>query len=733
MKLARGIHGAVLCAFFGLLACDADYVGESVPNDPPETRLTAFPPHLEATSTTVEFQWSGSDRDGRVVAFEWALAENGSDGCVDPEETASLQWQRTEDHSVVVRVPADEEIEPGLFAASYSFWVRAIDDDGDVDDSPESVAFTAQTLAPEISIVSPQPISSISCRVAPRTIRFEWKPSDADAQEGDVLRVRSIVLPWMRTEDLCYTQEQFETSNPIAALEADDPRWTEWVDYEAADEQTAIRIVEGLELDVGVLFAAQARDADGAVSTFFRWNREVRYFRPGAAVYPELALMDPTLGRIHGVGTTRRARMLFEGESLSFSWMASIVGDVGLLDGYRYGWNLEDPLDPADPNWATDWTAAAIAAPGRTLGVGEHSFTVAARGVDGETTTLTVDLTVVRLAPAAERRPLLLIDDTRQEPGQESYDLLQDETWANALAAASLTDFDALEAARESDRLTVETLANYRSVIWYSDPKALSFLHRDAAAAESAHGAKMLVERFQSTGGNVLLAGPGVASSTAILASPVLYSAMEPIVFDSKQDVYPCWDLCQYHGPAHSSSLSHHGFCVSMFERVRPPIPQLVGELTGQPPLRSLACDGLLLAEVGDAFVGQFTSLRPTTLRQRNDNQLYKSAEEAYDNFDVWSDRVTPIEIAGDCHEVMFTHSSRSAHPELVDVEACEPSERPVDGAACGLRVTTYTDRKSAPGSADYLWGFEVAGFEVEDVAAALRFVLTDWGLVGGS
>jgi len=64
------------------------------------------------------------------------------------------------------------------------------------------------------------------------------------------------------------------------------------------------------------------------------------------------------------------------GATLTFAWSATPGGGTTITD-YRYGWDLLDPNDGADPGWSA-W-GAAQAAPSQTFFAGTHTFVVEAR------------------------------------------------------------------------------------------------------------------------------------------------------------------------------------------------------------------------------------------------------------------------------------------------------------------------------------------------------------------
>jgi len=90
-------------------------------NIPPDTAIVTCPSSVDVLAgDDVTIEWSGSDGDGTVVRFEWTL-----DGSPVEETTET---------SMLIEDVAEGE---------HTFTVAAVDDDGDVDESPAVCVFTA--------------------------------------------------------------------------------------------------------------------------------------------------------------------------------------------------------------------------------------------------------------------------------------------------------------------------------------------------------------------------------------------------------------------------------------------------------------------------------------------------------------------------------------------------------------------------------------------------------------
>jgi len=103
----------------------------------------------------------------------------------------------------------------------------------------------------------------------------------------------------------------------------------------------------------------------------------------GHAQEPLLTVQEPELGQwqFEGTGGPPIEVTVLEDDPLDFSWLAVPGGSGALIDAYRYGWDLVDPGDPFDPNWATDWQVDLLAAPTIAFASGTHTLHVAVRDV----------------------------------------------------------------------------------------------------------------------------------------------------------------------------------------------------------------------------------------------------------------------------------------------------------------------------------------------------------------
>ncbi|MFQ5600237.1 MAG: hypothetical protein ACE5G2_06755 [Candidatus Krumholzibacteriia bacterium] len=440
---------AVLAALL-LSGCQAA-VEKQRPNDPPETSLTSGPPDsTAATSYRVHFFWSGTDPDGVVDHFDWILADHpwprddegrmvSVPGPDDPRWTATFAM----DSVFVTRADSlgrDPQPGPGetpgdvlreYFERWHTFFIRAVDERGLPDPTPDYRSFNARTLAPTVALAPP--IQPGQIFTGPPTIVFNWSGEDPidEFDVGTPAASRWVLIDASAgheslPDSLYHLPERFE--------------WSPWHSWDAEDGSGVRATVRGLSRageSAGsgfYFFAVQAMDEAGAVTPVFDWQtpgrNNVAVVRVAGAAGPQLILDEPTLGTFTFVGTSSTRQLdAMAGLPVRFSWRADASPYGGEVEAFRYGWNLRNPADDAE--WDEDWSPNAGSAPARFLEAGTQRFFVQARDIAGEVTS--VELAILAHAPTRSRSLLLVDDTTHQVPEASEEEVLEDERWNDVL------------------------------------------------------------------------------------------------------------------------------------------------------------------------------------------------------------------------------------------------------------------------------------------------------------
>jgi len=177
-RAARGTPWVPLAALL-LASCGKQEIhGIHVPNEPPTVELSQVPVPADTAGTYVyELSWAGFDPDGRIDRFHYS---------VDPPSAAGAEtaWVATTANRATFVFHADSVGSGGATRARgfHTVAVVAVDDAG-ARSAVATASFTATTIAPYVSILSPPP-SSLLAPQLPSSIRISWSGVDPDGVHG---------------------------------------------------------------------------------------------------------------------------------------------------------------------------------------------------------------------------------------------------------------------------------------------------------------------------------------------------------------------------------------------------------------------------------------------------------------------------------------------------------------------------------------------------------------------
>jgi hypothetical protein len=179
-----GLCGAVCTVvFFG---CREDVGTQIDRNRAPDTYLTGFPADSTTSTYRIHLFWYGSDIDGRVVGYEWAV----TDSAPLAEDTITYRFTTRTDSVFRMQVGSTQQV------LAHRFYIRAIDNEGKVDPTPARTFFGSVDLVPPLPVFTLSegfrngfpaiPIEASDITVPRDTIdagydvRFHWKGVDGD-------------------------------------------------------------------------------------------------------------------------------------------------------------------------------------------------------------------------------------------------------------------------------------------------------------------------------------------------------------------------------------------------------------------------------------------------------------------------------------------------------------------------------------------------------------------------
>jgi hypothetical protein len=499
------------CALLGLVAvslgCNGDLgIQKMTPNRPPETSLSGGPrDSTAATPYHVPLFWSGSDPDGTIDHYDFILVDHpASRSSIEGEDSLTTvvitvpgvddpRWQGTTSTDSLFVTLADtlrRDPQPGpgenedmirntYFERWHTFFVRAVDNDGMPDATPDYRTFNATNLAPTVHMM--EPIRAGDVFSAPSTVVFNWDGAD-DTGTGDLLEpvaARWVIIPsridWLGNY-LSFPDSLYHLPKHGAHQYA----WSAFSRWDASDGSGRRAVVRGLDEQTSLnpdfgyyIFAVQAMDEAGAVTPVFDWTtsrkNNVSLVKVSGRVGPILTIEDRFLGRFTFAEGSRPVRFdIGSGQPLSLCWNADASRYGGSIVGYRYGWDILNPEDDAE--WSS-WNTSTTCAPTRTFNAGIHRFFLQVLDIAGTVLQATIEFHIHSIT---RTRDVLLVDDTIPLARDSDQEADEDQMW--------LDSFDALAQARgidfNSGRDVFDTAANalgpppirmlfeYKAVVW---------------------------------------------------------------------------------------------------------------------------------------------------------------------------------------------------------------------------------------------------------------------------
>jgi len=400
---AKGLVGIAAILFAG---CSSDE-GSVAPNQPPDTEITSsVPGEGESVPHQMEIRFSGRDADGTVPQFEYLLhtyprsTARWADIVVPQPAVNDPRWgpARGEGTNFAIdlialadtlRADPRGDIGDGHFDRWHTVFVRAIDNEGARDESPDSRTFSAFTLAPALWLLEPA-LPNPQVMELPRTFVMHWNGVDdiGDGRTQNPVSVRWVLTPVAaadvgteRVRDLLY--------------DLSEDQWGEWLAWGVVDSTREARLSNVLTSgDAFFAFAVQGLDDGGAITPQFGdtplvdSNFGVLHVRADLPVGPRVPVRETQvpLGDWLFEGDTAPAIVVDAAgvDSVTLAWGPMETRHYGGTSrDYRYGWEITNPSD--DQQWSP-WSVLHVAPP-HPLTMTESHFFLQARDHIGQITT----------------------------------------------------------------------------------------------------------------------------------------------------------------------------------------------------------------------------------------------------------------------------------------------------------------------------------------------------------
>lgn len=385
----------------------ADLVGT---NRPPsvEIVLEALPPTVGAARYRV--RWMGSDPDGRVVHYLFA---------VDPVsvDRSDATWKRTTELGQILEFPRGPTSGDGATRREpHVVAVRAVDDRG-VESEIRWTAFFEDNQPPVVMVTFPPPGAFETPVLGPNPI-MTWTGADPDGQTT----TRPVKYKYILLSPTSEFPSYLAISDPDSLRRYYAPGFAGW-DSTGPDTTTAQ--FTNLASNVPYLFVVTGFDEAGDYDPVFSLGKNMARFSVGLAkrMGPELVITGD--GLWHGSRgyldvPSRYGRVQVAGDRVfRFSWFASPSIGAQMVS---YRWVI-DPYDllseepRTSPKDVRHWSARSLNAnevvlgPYENLVKGEtHRLYVEAEDNVGLKTLGVVEYTVI---PFRFQNELLIVDDTR--------------------------------------------------------------------------------------------------------------------------------------------------------------------------------------------------------------------------------------------------------------------------------------------------------------------------------
>lgn len=465
-----------------LLFPDDTEKGEQVANQRPDVRITGGAATSDSAGVDykVLFQWHGTDDDGLVSFFQFAVDDTVS------EEA----WTDTTGFSGLFRFPATTQDAQGdsIFRDWHTFYIRAIDNEFAVS-RPDKRYFNARTIAPEARITFPD-FRSIAIPNLFRTVVIQWDGEDLDSSRPDkkpvyyeykLARIHEPIDPEPEILD------SLRLGNNLLLDTVDVGSKAAWIRVPVTTRELKLNDLPSFSR---LVFGVRAVDEAGAVEPSLERNVNYIAFTVRTETpQPFVTVSEPTLGS---------NKFPLEGEDgvwtvyapsdrpLRFKWEGD-ASDYGSLPGNsNYALDIPDVEDEnrRDPNGIGGWIGwgrwegniRPFVFPASD-GAARHVLWVKMRDVSDAKASERICKVVINVVVFTQHKFAYVVDDARfpQAPNDATHDTFLKATMLKRLWDMGRPDeiatFGTTSAnepnAPQATEIRLDTFAQYQNLIWH--------------------------------------------------------------------------------------------------------------------------------------------------------------------------------------------------------------------------------------------------------------------------
>lgn len=530
----------VLLVQAGCLLIPNDKVtGERVANFRPAVRITggAATPDPVGVDYKVQFFWSGSDADGVVDYYQWAVDDTVTEDA----------WHDTTGFAARYNFKATRQVagSSSVFTDWHTFYIRAIDDEFSFS-KPDKRYFNARTIAPTSRITFPIAETMGDVAQLQRTVVVKWEGEDMDSSRPDgkpeAYEYKLVRVKSMPDFDYAYIDSLRNGQNLLDSLGIGSK--TKWIRVPRTTKQLTL-----FDLPVGamVAFAVRAVDEAGAIEPSLENRRNFIVFAvTSGASMPTVVVSEVSLGthRFPSDGDVWEIGVP-PGVPIRFRWIGDASTYGSTPGNVNYALDIPDPAneslrDPKGIGGWIGWGGWKANQSSFTFALEDgptHYLYILMRDVSDNRSSTRQCVIKMNVVPFTFSKTALVVDDARFDSPRQSdalHDAFLNRTiLARLRALGQVDDFKIWPGYNEGGRtpviLRLEDVADYQTIAWSLNNVGAI----DSGIGSSENEAVLSV--FLKAGGRLLIFGPKIVGMSL---RQLRYPVDPPVLSEDKERLY---------------------------------------------------------------------------------------------------------------------------------------------------------------------------------------------------